>query len=1383
MWITLSPVERLPADVLFLILRLLPVDDALAVFMTCTSLFALSRYRPFWVYANIDADFLCRRPKRGYVDYVRMSIPALQSRLLEARKIFRAWRTKNAEPSSVQTILLENEVLHLTVIPWTSLLVIAEYRTVLLRDWCSHEQCTVPVTRANDMFVFAIQVFWVNRLERNLLVVGLSNRGCSSPPRTELQIFSVDADKPSAAFLILVEFPSVIFAFSLVEAHLAVIGHTRQWGYFIQSLVLSYKSMATTFARATVRVGAQPSLAASSFTILNETHFLIANAAGIKVYRLSTRTLAHKDPRPRRIRPCWEHTYGGYEILSRPPLGQVIVDHNRQTSVSICGSHHICRLSMTDQSQPRFRLLERTCGQRVMFSLGGIAAGLRVGVYRRPYSVPGFATFPLVDTTADFHPFGLTSTSFISRSDGVDRGSVTYALEENDILEPGSLNVDEGEGRLVFLLRSHKRRGVKVVVIRLMLRRACPILSLPLDVELLVLRLLTLRDALSLLMLAQTCKHLFFVSTCKSFWVYANIDADLLQRRAGRRDIDYSGLSLVALRARLFRSQRVFDVWASQRISPTRVYTSSFCEDVLQLLLVPWTSVLVVVGSKALRLYDWCSQEFRPIPLRRDTNMFVCNVKVSWIDSIGRNVVAVSQLNGGDRSELQLFVVEGLSATYLTTAHFPHALLDFSLMGEHLAVVGLTARQAFIESLVVSFRLPPSVVRKASICVARPPHLAASSFSILDETHFLVASPRGISVYHLSVGQSTTDSEQASPCWHHQYRAHETLYRPPLGPVIVDPALRHRSISIYGGTYIRCLIMSSERQPRFRIVKRTLVERVPLAMCLGAFGGPHMGLYYRPYPTSAAFVTFSLVHPATDLHPFGSRSPVSEGGSVLYRVGGGYRLENASLNIDEGEGRVVFLLRSRMTRATELRVPLDVVLLILRLVSLQDALAMFLTCRHLFLTSTYRPFWVYANIDVDFLQRRPGRGRIDYSRTTIPDLRARVMNARRIFNGWRSRYTSTRVVCTVPLGEGVRRMVPIPWTKILILEDKNTVRLYEWASSASYTIPLNLCADGFVTTLKVFWVDSVGRHVLVVASSSGLSWPTICCELHLFAVDPDAVSASYMTTVRHPHLISDFTLSEDHLAVIGRTAPRSYFIASLAVSYTGGSGGVTHVQPTRFHAIRSCFLGAPRGSLASSSFAILDPRHYLVANASGIAVYRLPERTPVSLAARGIKARWIHRYETCDVIPRPPLGPVTLDSASGELSISFCTGNFIRRFSMTPGLCTRFRISERPILSHPGQLDVTSDLHIGIFRRVYSLTGFETFPLCRAEDDLHPLACGSRSSRSNRYGLVFYRLAQLDVVEPSSLHLDEAEGRIVFVQRTLGKPDRRKPKVVVLELV
>lgn len=189
---------------------------------------------------------------------------------------------------------------------------------------------------------------------------------------------------------------------------------------------------------------------------------MLANPSCIAVYRLSARVAMPFDLKSRRLRPCWEHHYSNCEITSRPPLGPVVVNpSNGERSISVCGGSFVRCVFMASGPRPQFRLSKGLLVHRIPTYLG-ITTGLRVGLYRRPYLSPRFTTFRLGDRVVDLHPISHESERYAK-----DTGSISFHSGLGEILEPGLLQIDEGEGRVVFVLRKIARRTARVVVLQL----------------------------------------------------------------------------------------------------------------------------------------------------------------------------------------------------------------------------------------------------------------------------------------------------------------------------------------------------------------------------------------------------------------------------------------------------------------------------------------------------------------------------------------------------------------------------------------------------------------------------------------------------------------------------------------------------------------------------------------------------------------------------------------------------------------------------------------------------------------------------------------------------------------------------------------------------
>ncbi|KAJ7223718.1 hypothetical protein C8J57DRAFT_1536015 [Mycena rebaudengoi] len=118
--------------------------------------------------------------------------------------------------------------------------------------------------------------------------------------------------------------------------------------------------------------------------------------------------------------------------------------------------------------------------------------------------------------------------------------------------------------------------------------------------------------------------------------------------------------------------------------------------------------------------------------------------------------------------------------------------------------------------------------------------------------------------------------------------------------------------------------------------------------------------------------------------------------------------------------------------------PLDVVLLVLRLLTFKDVFAVFGTCKALFVYSECRPFWVYANIDMEALPCAPGRALFDYSLLSTAVLKARVLKAWRIFDAWNKKNVEPLHIHTLPLNREVRQFISVPWTQLVILCETTT---------------------------------------------------------------------------------------------------------------------------------------------------------------------------------------------------------------------------------------------------------------------------------------------------------------------------------------------------------
>ncbi|KAJ7040608.1 hypothetical protein C8F04DRAFT_1177946 [Mycena alexandri] len=451
-----APFLTVPVDVLFLILRLLTITDALSFFETCKLFYQTSLYRPFWVYANIDMDNLQFRSGRSAVNYSRMDLSALRRRVVKAWRIFDAWGSRGVEPRHTHSVPLSDDVRHLVAIPGTCVLVLLCDDRVYLQDWLTGSSTEIQVHRLDDrLYLTSVKHFWVDVIGRNVLVLYLAARGVGSELRSELQMFVVDEEATTASLLGTVDVPTIVSGFTLSNDDLVVFGTTGGRPHFLCSFVVSYATTPVHIRlNAEIKISPAGSLSASSIAILDRTHFLLANPTGITIYNLSEKTLASVGSHVRRIRPCWEHRYGSTDFLSRPPLGPVLTNPaDGGKSVSVCGGTYLrCVYMAPVKGNKRFRIAERTLIDCIPVYLG-IAAGSRVGLYRRPWTSQVFTTFRLPGGSPDLHPF---SYEVAGRRD--DKGSIAYAAGMQETLEPNTLHVDEVEGCITYKLSARVSR-------------------------------------------------------------------------------------------------------------------------------------------------------------------------------------------------------------------------------------------------------------------------------------------------------------------------------------------------------------------------------------------------------------------------------------------------------------------------------------------------------------------------------------------------------------------------------------------------------------------------------------------------------------------------------------------------------------------------------------------------------------------------------------------------------------------------------------------------------------------------------------------------------------------------------------------------------------
>ncbi|KAJ6501436.1 kinase-like domain-containing protein [Mycena vitilis] len=158
------------------------------------------------------------------------------------------------------------------------------------------------------------------------------------------------------------------------------------------------------------------------------------------------------------------------------------------------------------------------------------------------------------------------------------------------------------------------------------------------------------------------------------------------------------------------------------------------------------------------------------------------------------------------------------------------------------------------------------------------------------------------------------------------------------------------------------------------------------------------------------------------------------------------------------------------------------------------------------------------------------------------ELRARVLKSKRVFDAWRSRYIEPSHIHTFPLNDGVRQLEIVPWTQTIIILDDDGIALYNWAAQKSHAVSLSRDDGVFIFSVRLFWVPSIHGHVLAAHLGGRFRRYDTSNEILLFALDSDKLSTMLLTRVQLDSPVSAFDLSDGHLAVIGHTDARTYYI-------------------------------------------------------------------------------------------------------------------------------------------------------------------------------------------------------------------------------------------------
>ncbi|KAJ7665237.1 hypothetical protein DFH06DRAFT_1323633 [Mycena polygramma] len=452
--------------------------------------------------------------------------------------------------------------------------------------------------------------------------------------------------------------------------------------------------------------------------------------------------------------------------------------------------------------------------------------------------------------------------------------------------------------------------------------------------------------------------------------------------------------------------------------------------------------------------------------------------------------------------------------------------------------------------------------------------------------------------------------------------------------------------------------------------------------------------------------------------------------------------------------------RRIIKRWENVETPLDVVLLILRLLTIKDVLSLFATCRKLHLYDC-RHVWVHANIDMDRLPSSGGRPRIQYVEWTTEHLRSRVMRAWLVHEAWKTPHLIPRATRVIPVHYEVRRMLVVPGTGLFVTLVNNDICIRDWVSGSNVPVALHPAADmTTVVSIRLLWADCLATWVLFVHLAGAPVGQDPRGVLELFSVDAVSGFATHLTTAAVPCFVLGVDLRDDHFALVGHChrVPKVFEILSFRL----------HPRPpVSLQLFASACLQVPVRSpvaLGIASFSIIDNRRFVLAGPRGIIIYRMG-LSPPDRALPRLRPMWTHFYRTPDILARPPIGAFQ-NSADGKVSFTVFSGGYLRFVATAPERKRAFAVTAQRIDKTPVYFGVTSGFRVGIYRRPYSTPMITTFSLRGEQAELHPFYYSVEHPPPSK-GSIIYRL-------------DEEQGRVLFLVRSHSRP---YCNVVVLDLV
>ncbi|KAJ7683351.1 hypothetical protein B0H17DRAFT_1205214 [Mycena rosella] len=375
-----------------------------------------------------------------------------------------------------------------------------------------------------------------------------------------------------------------------------------------------------------------------------------------------------------------------------------------------------------------------------------------------------------------------------------------------------------------------------------------------------------------------------------------------------------------------------------------------------------------------------------------------------------------------------------------------------------------------------------------------------------------------------------------------------------------------------------------------------------------------------------------------------------------------------------------------------------------------------------------RSFWVYVNIDIDKLPSAPGRPSIDYDTCMTAALRARATKALLIHEAWRRLDHTPRIVHTIliPSRHHIRRLVPVPWSRFVLLLVAKDIVVQDWLSGQMSRVPLPAYPDVVLHSVQVFWVESIASNVLVAY----LTLTGVLQKLLFFAMDIRSGLASFLVDMIAPDGLVRVDLRGNNLAILC-VVGLLVRICTFEISFLP----VVSVFP------RTVLQVVTQRTPSQSLFLILDWNRFLVASTVGVSVFEIPAEALEHTVHRTWMASplWEFVYRVYDTDTRPPrLGPL-IKGENGTMLLSLPRAGHLRVLTI-PFKSSKFRMSERLLGSRLP--DIATGVQIGVYRHL-SVPYFVTFAHCEGSVG-HPLCydVDDRECSTLRMGSIAYKAAE-----------------------------------------